>query len=209
VPIVRTADHAAEAVTLLLQQLRGKPAAEALITALTASFDDIETDLIAMLDRLDLAEAEGEQLDGLGDLVNLARGPDVDDDFRTRIEQEIALQRSDGTGDEIILASFVGFGVAGAFVHIEEPENAAAEFEVYERTPDTGTLLEGIFADAFADRIFSLVNRARAAGVYFVFLRGDLDTTASTTGFSFDTTGVAFDGGSAFRIVTRGAEPVE
>lgn len=205
---IEVEDHEEEAVALLLEQFKGKAAIEAWLRGLVAPLNGVESIAVDLLTkRYTIDDAEGVQLDGIGALVGMPREDGLSDaDYRIQIRQQIAVNASNGRGDDIINASFVGFGVSGAFIHLVEAEEANGEFEAYERTPDTGAILEGIFSNDFAARIFRLVNLSRSASFYFVMYWGDLDTTSSKPGFKYDTAGGGYDGLAAYRIAARAAE---
>ncbi len=207
-PLTQVTDHAAVAVANLLQQFSGKPALEALVALLAEPATEIEGVLFDMQNkRIVIDDAEGVQLAGIGNLLGVPRAGDTDADYRARIRMEIAAHIADGTGDSIIETASTGFGYPAGQHHIalREPANALGEFEAYERTPDTGALLEGNLDEDQAAIVWRLLNLSRAGGFYFVFLWGDQETTLAKPAFAFDTAGSSFDATDAFRIRTKSA----
>lgn len=200
------ADHRPEAIANLKAQFRGKAAFGAFVGALVAPLNEIETTLFAMLaQRVDIDAAEGVQLDQLGAMLGVLRNGGSDAAYRLRIRAEIAVLSSRGTGDDIINAT--EDLVAGWGVKLVEPSFAPAEFEATLRRDSDGALLplQGI-SEADADLIAQYIQRARAAGVYFVF-RYTIPNAGSEPFFRFDGSGGVggFDTTYKFLVGTRSA----
>jgi len=211
-PITQVTNHEQQAIALLLQQFRSKAAIEDLVAALSVGLNTSEDTLFDLLTRLDFSAATGVQLDGIGGNLNAARQGATDANYRLLMQQEISLHGSHGIADELLeisrLSTFGGGG-GGVGVFIEEEEDAPGEFTAFERS-DAGAKLPGSLNRATsAAEVFRLLNKARAGGRNFVFIWGDkLSTLAVPTGFRFDTGGKKFDGGSRWRLDSRGAESI-
>lgn len=190
-PLIQTTAHEREAIALLLEQFKGRAAIEALVSSVVAPLNLVESTLFDLLNkRIDIDNAEGVQLDAIGDLLARPRQGLSDANYRTDLRAKIQLHASNGTRDALIT-------LTGDTVTIREFPNAAAEFEAFHEPYAT------IITDAAANALYRLLNRGRAAGVYFV-----LHWRAASAGspFAFDGLGGAkFDGGFGMEIAARAA----
>jgi hypothetical protein len=189
--ITQVTNHQDQAVELLLEQFKGKLAIEDLVKSLTVSFNQIEQDLIDMLTRrISRTLAEGEQLTLLARLLNVPRAGRSDADLRTAITTEIKLFKSTGTRDNIIDA-------CGNAIQITEYlTQPFGEFDA--RTSPTA------IATSLGEDFNRRINRARSAGVYYVYQWRD-SSIPTINRFAFDTSGRTFDGDDSFAIHTRSA----
>lgn len=138
--VTKTTTHVDEAKALLVEQFRGKPDLEALLSAFIAQVQDLEDVLFQLLENRWLDTASGVQLDGIGAIVGLERLGLNDDDYRTALRAQIRLNRSSGTIPDnttilelLISNSFrirewfpAAFDVVVSDEFTEDPENVAA-----------------------------------------------------------------------------------
>jgi hypothetical protein len=95
-------DHADRALARLAMQHRGKTRTEALVRALAGSTQAVENVLAELLAERALSAAVGAQLDVLGVIVGVDRDGLEDNPFRVRINTRIRINRSSGTGNDIL-----------------------------------------------------------------------------------------------------------
>jgi hypothetical protein len=100
--LVHKTTHVKEALARFLEQFKGKPNLEALLTALVDPIQDLEDVTIDVHTGRWLENAEGVQLDHLGDLVGQPRLGFDDDQYRLWIQARVLLNRSNGRGDELL-----------------------------------------------------------------------------------------------------------
>lgn len=213
-PLIKVVDHREQAVALLLEQFKGKPAIEDLVRSLVTPANLIETTAFEMLrKRIAIDQSEGVQLDLIGELLGQPRNGLVDVAYRVRLHAEVAIHASNGTGDDLINASTNV--VANFNVFLSEYPAAAAEFEAYARRISDGEIMPFDAGNAQMwsapdfDAMFRVINRARSGAVYFVLLaRDDQNKITGNSPFAFDGKGSAtFDVDYSFQIRSRGAEP--
>lgn len=208
---VSSQDHVAAALALLLAQFRGKPGIEALLGGLVTPMTAIEADAFdLMAGRIGIDVAEGVQLDLIGELLKVARPTGMSDvDFRGVLQKEIQLHASNGTTDDIIAVALdvvSGWGVATI-----EASDARAEFEAQARRSSDGAVMPydaitggpGWTEEEF-NAVWGYLNRARAAGVYFVLLARTAIVEAAwsvtVTGDAPSATGEATFGGDTYDV---------
>lgn len=107
--MVRIPDHYERANALLAAQFRDtlpdqdKNNFQKLLKALIDSMQEIDDQNQELIFDRFLQTAQGVQLDGIGQLVGLARSPgQSDDDYREDIKFQIEINRSQGTPEEVI-----------------------------------------------------------------------------------------------------------
>ena len=183
--LTQTTDHATEAIDLLLEQLKGKPVIEALLTTLVEPMNAIEDALFQLLtQRVVIAETEGVQLTALADLLGRARQGVGDAQLRAQIQTEILLHSCTGTIDSLI-------ELTAGRVHFLESYLGGqdAELEILHRNSTTGlTLPDSGLDSSTAAEIYRVLNAGVSAGVYFVFLWGTplVGAEIAGRGFGFD-----------------------
>lgn len=98
--------HVADAKARLLEQYKGKPGMEALIEKLVAPLQELEDTFIALSIERTIDDADGIQLDKLGDIVGIERSslPDPLDDeaYRQRIRAKVLVNISNGEPETLI-----------------------------------------------------------------------------------------------------------
>ena len=90
-------DHIAIALSQLLQQYKGKERIEGVLSAIVRQVQDLEDGIFPLNAGRQLANAEGAQLDGVGQIVGLERNGMDDDTYRVFLIGTIAKNFSDGT----------------------------------------------------------------------------------------------------------------
>lgn len=92
----RITDHAGRALELLPEQFRGKDRLEGMLNALSAEVQSAEDALYELIDQRALANAEGAQLDGIGEIVGEPRNGRPDSAYRIAIRRQIQINVSSG-----------------------------------------------------------------------------------------------------------------
>lgn len=174
-----TTERLAEAVGNLIDQFKGQPNIEALVSAWAQQSQDVETAAFGLLTLTTLANAEGPQLDGLGAIVGVERGGKNDTDYRTRIAAQILINNSSGTIEQLLE---IAVTMGATTVTLNEVPPAKIE------------LVGGVSLDNGGE-IAAAIQAARAAGVGSWFTWFD-DTPA----FLFDTAGQGLDQGKMGNI---------
>lgn len=95
-------DHASKARGNLIEQFKSCENIEALLDVFSAQVQDLEDVLFELIDNRFLDDAVGEQLDGLGRIVNLQRNNLDDDTYRTQLKAQIATNASSGTVEDVV-----------------------------------------------------------------------------------------------------------
>jgi hypothetical protein len=95
--------HVAEGAALFARYWADKLDAQAVARAYLLQVQDLEDTLWALLEQADLENAEGAQLDQIGELVLLPRGVLSDDAlYRPLLRAGIRARRSAGTGEDLL-----------------------------------------------------------------------------------------------------------
>jgi hypothetical protein len=100
--LAKITDHIDQGVALLLEQFQGKPRIAALLTSLLRQVQDVEDAAWDVLTSRLISVAADAQLDALGKLVGEPRDGRDDGGYRVAITARIAVNRSSGTGPEIV-----------------------------------------------------------------------------------------------------------
>ena len=97
---------------LILPQFKGKPVISAILKGPMTVLQDSLDVAVQIAHTLDLENAEGEQLDLIGKLLNVDRILKTDEQYKLAINVQIIINKSTGTGDSLIetLDSVVGAG---------------------------------------------------------------------------------------------------
>jgi hypothetical protein len=98
----KISDYAARALLRLPQQFKSKPNLADFITATFWSLQDVENVAYDLLVLRWMKNAEGAQLDGIGEIVGEARQGNNDANYLERIYQRIFLNASKGTPETLI-----------------------------------------------------------------------------------------------------------
>jgi len=117
-------NHVAEALALLIEQFKRSDNLKALITVFATQVQDLENATNQLLIFRSLDRASGEQLDGLGDIVGIARGGRSDESYRDAINTKIILNTSHGEPERLLTG--LRFFTGGTFVRIIEYYPASA-----------------------------------------------------------------------------------
>lgn len=147
-----TVAHETRALSLLASQYKGATNLRAIISAICAECDDIETALHQLFDDRALSTAEGVQLDGWGRILNVTRAGLSDTDYRARLESRIAEVYSEGTIEDLIGIFSRLSGAESVWLHEYFP--ATVSLQAFE--PDPLIAYAGILA---------ALQGAKAAGV--------------------------------------------
>ena len=176
-----TEERLAEAVGNLIDQFKGQANIEAFIEAWAQQSQEVELAAFGVLLLTTLANAEGAQLDGLGEIVGVEREGRSDADYRVRIGAQILLNNASGTIEDL-LALAVALGATTTVLTEVYP----AKIEIVSNVAIANGLEIG--------RVMGL---ARPAGVghWFTFFEG-------SNPFRFDTGSQGLDQGELAGVVT-------
>ncbi len=95
-------DHASDIEGLLVSQYKDSANFNRFLSSIAAIKQEIEHVTLDLRDKRILANAEGIQLDGLGELVGLDRDGRTDDEYRTEIGTQIQINLSGGQAEILI-----------------------------------------------------------------------------------------------------------
>ncbi len=95
-------EHAAEAISHLIQFFRDGPRNQALLECVMAQVQELEDASWAIYGAFDVDTAEGDQLDLLGKLVGEGRQDRDDDEYRTAVRVRILVNGSNGRMSELL-----------------------------------------------------------------------------------------------------------
>ncbi|WP_223643960.1 hypothetical protein [Corallococcus sp. EGB] len=171
-------DYEARALARVPQALRGKPRFEAFVRGLAAPFQEVDGALVALLTSRQLATATHAALDVLGRVVGAERLGLGDEVFRQRIRQRLALNRSSGEAERVLLLFRLLTPLA---------------LELREEFPAAFTLHVGGGALARVTEFAALLRQAKAAGVR-ALLEYQPAADADTFAFAGGGAGMGFAG---------------
>lgn len=156
----QTENHTEQALSHLLEQFKGKPIIEALLTCFVDQVQSLEDSLFDLLLRRSLDQASGEQLDGLGAILGEARQSRTDADFKRGIETRILINLDEATPNEIIeiMSRASGFDVL-----LAEYFPAAFVITILGKLDSTDSDSDGT-PDAAA-RLYGYLDTSKPAGV--------------------------------------------
>lgn len=147
-------DYLARARARYLEQYKDKANFDALASVFVAKLQEIEDAFWQLYEERTLDSAVGVQLDVLGRILNIARGPYGDEDYRAILRAQVKLLKSSGTINQLI--EIVGLASQGADVSVIESFPAALTVQVSGVTT----------SDAFASLLARFVRAGRAGAVY-------------------------------------------
>ena len=157
-------EHAAEAVSHLIEFFRNGPRNQAVLQAVMAQVQEVENALWYVKNGFDVNTAVGEQLSFIGKRVGEGRQDRTDDEYRAAIRVRILVNMSEGTLEEL-LAICKGINPTGTFAARELYPAALA-----------------IEADSFGamglQAAYVLLRAAKTAGVRLDVTSGDVGTGA-------------------------------
>lgn len=106
-------DHILRAKNRLLEQYKGKKRVEDLLEAFVKEYQSLEDVLNVLSVKRSLEEAEGVQLDGIGQIVGRSRIPgQTDEQYLLDIKTQIIQNLNQGTVDEFISAALFFTGAS-------------------------------------------------------------------------------------------------
>ena len=176
-PAYVATDHTAAMRAGLIGQFKGLPNIDAFIKAFGAQLNDLDEYFGQLLTQLILPNAEGVQLDKIGDVLDQGRNGLGDDDYKTLLQARIIQYQSMGTAEDLIQLLLTLAGTN----RVDNYENFPAKITLIARSPAT--------AISNAD-IITAVQEAKAVGVGVNLNQGnipifqfDLAATAANAGF--------------------------
>jgi hypothetical protein len=166
--LARVESHCESGKALLLYQFRvGKPRMAALLCALLEGVQDAEDGIWSVLVGRNLDYAVGLQLDGIGEIVDLARAGWLDETYRALLRAQILVLRSEGTWPDLykVLTAmgqsaerFEEHFPAAISIVVDAPTSAPSAMDVFrflERTRAAAVRLQFEFPTVDADESFT------------------------------------------------------
>jgi len=115
----KSTDHVVRGLARLLQQYQSSPYLRGLLTSYLNRIQDLENALWEVILYRLLPNASGIQLDKLGKIVGRGRGSLNDSNYVLAIQAEIAINRSDGTPDQMINIATLSLPPGDVFTYSE------------------------------------------------------------------------------------------
>jgi hypothetical protein len=167
----RIDDHEERVPELLITQFRGKPRAEALAKALTVQTQPIEDATHQVAVGRFLSNAEGVQLDGIGEIVGRSRAGLEDDVYRGVLRAQVRVLLSSGQAEELLT-------IARLIIDSE-----AVRWD--ERYPAAGAMMFSDPLPVDPSLVLAMLQAAKSAGVRLVMeFPPDDDTAAEAFTYS-------------------------
>lgn len=128
-------NHEELALERLREQYKDRPKLQAFIRSMVSEIQELEDAFQALAVERGLDEAEGLQLDNLGDIVGLDRiTGESDDDYRVRLRAKIAQNISQGEPEAVM--TLMALLVGASMVVLTEGEFASIQLGADEPIPD-------------------------------------------------------------------------
>lgn len=99
--VVIISDHSTRALSRLTEQFKGKENIQALVEMFMEELNELEVTGFQLLLQRSVADAEGAQLDIIGEHVGLPRGGRTDTEYRIAVYGKIAQNSSDGSAPTV------------------------------------------------------------------------------------------------------------
>lgn len=189
-PIQRT-NVVSLGIKTLLTQFRGQPNIEAILNSYLVQAQEIENMLFDLLILRRLEEAEGVQLDGIGDIVGELRLGKDDTDYRAAIFGRVRRNRSNGKAEELLFLFELILGDSFTF---QLTEGNIACFLIHIIEPLTGPGVPAIGV------VNAQLQQAKGGGIRaftgytlvdeadtFVYASGDVPEVDAQRGYADDT----------------------
>lgn len=129
------------AANRLAQQFKDKPKINAALAALVAPLQPVADAVTALILQQSIDAATDAQLDMLGSKIGEARAGLDDPSYRRRLRARVAVNRSDGTPEDMITVASLVIGVgSGAIVFPEQQRYATVDVHITNYIPDDDTV---------------------------------------------------------------------
>lgn len=154
---IKQLDHVTKGLRRLLTQFRGQPNFEAILTSYLNQIDELECMFIDLMIKRYLDNAEGAQLDGIGDIVGELRAGRNDTDYRAAIRGRIRANRGKARVEDILFV----FGLllpTFTFKLTEGPSPASLVVQIVEPLGPS---------DPSPEVIVAQLKRARGGGINY------------------------------------------
>ena len=161
-------EHAAEAISHLIQFFREGPRNQAVLEAVMAQVQEVEDVLWYIKNGFDVNTAVGEQLDFIGKRVGEGRQDRADDEYRSAVRVRILINMSTGTMANL-LEICVGINPTGVYI-ARDLYPAALSIEA-----DT-------FGDTSLASAYRMLVKAKTAGVRLHLVAGPSAALGSSDG---------------------------
>lgn len=113
----KVATHGTEARALLIDQFRGQFVVQGILDTITSRIQELEDSIFDVIELRQLDNAEGTQLDFVGDLVGELRKGRADGAYREAIRLRIRVSRSQGRAEDVM--QVVSLATNGDFIYTE------------------------------------------------------------------------------------------
>lgn len=144
--IAQNTTHA-DRVSRLIEQWQDKPDLVSILRSYLAQAQDIEDALFEIINERDLDSAVGVQLDTLGRLVKQPRTTSDDARFRTSIRARIAINRSNGTAEDLIKVASLLLSEFGELFKLRDEPPAQLRLTVADPLQSTDADLAALLLD--------------------------------------------------------------
>lgn len=179
--ITKKTTHISEAQARLIEQFKGKANFLSVLAVFAQQIQDLEEAAFEVRDDTTLDSSVGVQLDGIGDIVGIARQGLNDADYRVRIGAQILLNISSATIEQLIAL----VAALGAPTNVTLLEFYPAGVEIY---------VDQVLVNGSA--IGAVMVTAKAAGVSL-----DFTWYEDINPFKFGVSGQGFDQGKLGEII--------
>lgn len=208
--VTQNNSHVSDALGRIVQQYSKAVNLQDLISSLVNQVQKIEDDLQSMYNRLDIDVSENVQLDGIGDIIGIARQGYDDDTYKILIKGKIAANVSKGTPGDIIQVFNILTSGSDAFLMELFPAQIAimnngsilAGLETLVKTMTEGATAAGVGLDYIGDYNGDLAfSFAGGSGLGFTDLKSQGVTTSSASGRLIDSSADFITDGIVFEDV--------
>lgn len=131
---VQITDYVERTLALLVEQFKGKPRFEGILSALATQIQDIENATFQLFFDRALTTAVGAQLDQIGTVVGLARNGLSDSDYRAQLGAQVLVNTSQGDPERLI--EVVRIITSSALVVLAEPKPGYVQISFDGTAPD-------------------------------------------------------------------------
>jgi hypothetical protein len=159
--IVLNTEHAEQAINHLIEFFRKGPRNQAYLRAVCTALQDLEQLFFDLYQQSFLSNAEGVQLDQLGEIVGEARQDRTDVQYRAAIRVRVLVNRSSGRLEELLtIADLYCRALGDLFPSVVAAEQWPAGLRF-----DVRTLPTSSFGSPAVAYLLGLLRRAKPAGV--------------------------------------------
>jgi len=176
--------HVSDALGRLISIFKDQTNIEALLMAFVSQTQKDENTLFELLLERTIDTAIGEQLDGIGELVNAERSGRTDDEYRVRLRAQVLINISSGTGDQ--LNSIMELMTGNTFT-LQELFPAGFKFVIDDELAESPTEIASAISDARGGGIDASIEYTLTTdALTFTFATADSPEASVDQGWSND-----------------------